>query len=431
LTVESEDCYRQGVSVEETSERGAAFQTHFLPYFQPAFRFLHSCVILKLLKNLSFALIACVSLQLVWPLAIVAQKKPAARSGHNTQPANDAKDHEIASQFAPVFRQGLGDKRRYDYITNFDFDGDWRGDNNWDNADNARFPLRAYVYYAVSETTTHFFIHYAVFHPRDYKGSGMGGLVLSEIMREGVRHGGRYDPTGLSAEAVLAHENDMEGCLVVAEKAGVDVKRARVVFVETLAHDRFLKYMPGIEGGHRSEFDVVRLEAGRPELYVEPKGHGVFAYDGGEKQTPSNGLLVYKFDGRADDPEKSSASEIGYALLPISTTLWPRALGGVNQTYGAAHQYGARSFNTAQTPARAAMRAKINLGNLGVAFRGKVGAPNAARPPWGWFDRGDRGQARGEWFFDPAVTIKRHFNPTDDFSVAYTHAPFLGVTRKL
>ncbi len=384
---------------------------------------------MKLIKFSHFAFIACVSLQLIRPTGIVAQQKPSAGAGGNSQPANVARDIEIASRFAPVFYQGLGDKRRHDYITNFDFDGDWRGDNNWDNADNARFPQKAYVYFAVSETPTHLFIHYAVFHPRDYKGSVGGDLVLSDIIREGVRRGGRYDPTGLSGGAVLAHENDMEGCLVVAEKDGADVKRARVVFVETLAHDRFLKYMPGAEGGHRSEFDVVSLEAGRPELYVEAKGHGVLAFDG-EKQRPSNGRLTYKFAGRADDPEKSSSDEIGYALLPISTTLWPRARGGVNQTFGAVYRYGARSFSATQTTAQAAKLRSVDLGDLGTAFRGDDGTPNAARPPWGWTDRGDRGGVRGEWFFDPAVTIKRHFRLADDFPVAYTHAPFLGVNRK-
>jgi hypothetical protein len=394
---------------------------------------------LKLHKILPLALLACVSPSLIRPCGVSAQKKPAARGGVsvNSQSAgNAARDREIASQFAPVFRQGVGDRRRFDYITNFDFDGDWRGDNNWDNADLARFPLRAYVYYAVSETPTHFFVHYAVFHPRDYKGTSGGGRVLAEIIREGKRRGGRYDPTGLSGEAVLAHENDMEGCLVVAAKAGGsdDARAARVVYVETLAHDRFLKYLPAhvaVEGGQKSAFAAVRLDEGRPELYVEAKGHGVFAFDGGEKQKPSNGMLTYKFTGRADDPDKSAAGEIGYALLPLSTTIWPRARGGVNQTFGAVYPYGARSFGAAQTTARAATRRNINLGTLGAAFRGGKGALNAARPPWGWIDRGDRGQARGEWFFDPAVTIKRHFKLTGDFSVAYTHAPFLGVNRKL
>ncbi|MDQ1557617.1 MAG: hypothetical protein QOD32_677 [Pyrinomonadaceae bacterium] len=390
---------------------------------------------MKLHKLLRLALLACVTLQLNSPCGVVAQKKPAAARavGKSQLAGNAARDREIASQFAPVFRQGVGDKRRLDYITNFDFDGDWRGDNNWDNADNARFPQRAYVYYAVSETQTHFFIHYAVFHPRDYKGSGAGGRVLTEIIREGKRRGGRYDPTGLSNEAVLAHENDMEGCLVVAAKSGADVRAARVVFVETLAHDRFLKYLPAtvaVEGG-KGAFDPVRLDEGRPVLYVEAKGHGVAAYDGGDKQTPSNGTLVYKFTGSADDPDKSAGDEVGYALLPISTTIWPRARGGVNQTFGVVYPYGARSISTAQTPSGALKRRNVNLGSLGSAFRGSKGAVNVARPPWGWIDRGDRGQARGEWFFDSAVTIKRHFKLADDFSVAYTHAPLLGVTRKL
>ena len=383
---------------------------------------------MKLLKTLQPALLACLLLQLACPPEIGAQKKPAARAGGNVKSAA-VRDREIASEFAPIFHQGLGDKRRYDYITNFDFDGDWRGDNNWHNADDARFPQRAYVYYAVSETPTHFFIHYAVFHPRDYKG-GAGGTLLSEIIREGARRGGRYDPTGLSADAVLAHENDMEGCLVVAAKAGGELKGARVVFVETVAHDRFLKYVPaGGEGGAR-EFEAVRLESGRPELYVEPKGHGVFAFHGEGKQTQSNGTLVYQFAGRADDPEKSPTDEIGYELLPISTTLWPRAQGGINETFGVTYPYGARSFSAAQTPAEAGKRRNINLGNLGAAFRGSKGADNAARPPWGWFDRSEGQHVRGEWFFDPAATIKRHFKLGENFSVVYTHAPFLGVSRK-
>ena len=86
-----------------------------------------------------------------------------------------AREREIAAAFAPTFYQALGDKPRSDYITNFDFDGDWRGDNNWEHTDDKNFPLRAYIYYSVSETQTHFLIHYAVFHPRDYKGGERKG----------------------------------------------------------------------------------------------------------------------------------------------------------------------------------------------------------------------------------------------------------------
>lgn len=387
-----------------------------------------------LIKKLLLAFLLCGCLHFIgMGRIVVAQNSTAARATSSTQRANAARDREIAAHFAPVFYQGLGDKRRHDYITNFDFDGDWRGDNNWDNADDERFPLRAFVYYAVSETSTHILIHYAVFHPRDYKGGSARGAVLSEIIREGVRRGGRYDPTGLSGEAVLAHENDMEGCLVVAAKTGADFKQARVAFVETLAHDRFLKYTSeavAVDERGRPAFDSVRLEGAHAELYVEPKGHGIVAYVGGEKQAQTNGTLVYRYAGRADDPDKSPQNTTGYDLLPLYTTIWPRARGGVNQTFGAAYKYGARAFGVAQTSSRA-QRRNVNLGTLGSAFRGLRGAPNMARPPWGWFDRNETGQARGAWFFDPAATVKRHFKLDDDFSVAYTHAPFLAVWRKL
>ncbi len=114
-------------------------------------------------------------------LSIISPRDAAALTPQNVR------DRQIASHFAPTFHQGLGDHRRADYVTNFDFDGDWRGDNNWTHADDPRFPLRAYVYYAVSETATHYFIHYALFHPRDYKGGGLRGPLLSEAIREVVR----------------------------------------------------------------------------------------------------------------------------------------------------------------------------------------------------------------------------------------------------
>ena len=351
-----------------------------------------------------------------------ARAQKAARPGA-------ARERQVAERFAPVFRQALGEHPRADYITNFDFDGDWRGDNNWKNTDDQRFRLRAYVYFAAAETATHFFVHYAIFHPRDYKGGSTAGPLLSDAIREGVRRGGRYDPTGLSAEAVLAHENDMEGCLVVAEKDGEDPARARVVAVETLAHDRFLKYAPeGVPSP--ASFQPLRLEGQSPVLFVEAKGHGVLAYDGGgDKQEARRGTVVYNFAGRAEDPEAVGKEKetVGYELVPLYDTLWRRALTGSKETFGLVTDYGTLSFETAGAK-RASKRAK-RLGRLGASFLGKFGAPNAARPPWGWFDRGERGRPRGEWFFDPAATARRHLGRGADFSTAYLHAPFLGLFR--
>ena len=379
------------------------------------------------------------ALLITTPFAGLAQskKKSAAKTTYGA--ASVARDRAIAAAFAPVFYQGLGDDSRSDFITNFNFDGDWRGDNNWANAADKRFPMLAYVYYAVSETPTHFLIHYAVFHPRDYKGGGTKGVLLSEAIREGARRGGQYDPTGLSAEAVLAHENDMEGCLVVALKSGGDdPSLARVVYVETLGHDRFQKY--AAEGVGASNFKRFESEGGRPVLYVEPKGHGISAYDGENPQRPTQdareegfgrmrNMLVYRYEGRAGDPSAGGfRGEVGYDLLPLYTTLWPRARRGANETFGVALDFGALSA-TAFAGGKASGR-QVKLGKLGAAFRGKVGAANAARPPWGWFDRTERDAPAGSWFFDPAATVKKDFKAGEEFSNAYTHAPFLGVFRR-
>jgi hypothetical protein len=343
--------------------------------------------------------------------------------------AGAARERQIAARFAPIFRQALGDHPRADYLTNFDFDGDWRGNNNWKNADDSRFRLRAYVYFAASETATHFYAQYAVFHPRDYKGGSTAGPLLSDAIREGVRRGGKYDPTGLSAEAVLAHENDMEGCLVVAAKDGEDPARARVVLAETLAHDRFLHYAP--EGASApASFGRVQLEGQSPLLFIEAKGHGIQAFDGGDKQEARRGTIVYTFTGRAEDPEAGGTerASVGYELVPLYDTLWRRALTGSKETFGEVADYGALSFEAAGA-AKQSKRTK-KMGRLGASFLGTFGAPNAARPPWGWFDRGERGRPRGEWFFDPAATAKRHLGRGSDFSTAYLNAPFLGIFRR-
>ena len=353
---------------------------------------------------------------------MLSHLRGAAFAQTTTQVA--ARDRQIAATFAPIFYQALGDSPRHDYITNFDFDGDWRGNNNWDNSANPRFPLKAYVYYLVSETATHFFIHYAVFHPRDYKGNGIGGRILNEAIREGVKRGGKYDPTGRAQEATLAHENDMEGCLVVARKEGNDLQKARVVFVETIAHNKFLKY--AAEGASTIDAEKLSVEGQRARLYIEPKGHGIKAFQEDEKDNSRKEILIYAFDARAGDPEKEHEGRVSYDLLSLSTTLWPRARRGTNETYGEQHNYGKMTISFVQKNGRTVERS-VNLGINGSAFLGGVGGHNMARPPWGWFDDRERDEPLGQWFFDPAKTIKRHFQLGENFPVAYLRQPLPGV----
>lgn len=346
--------------------------------------------------------------------------------------AGSDRDYQIAARFAPVFHQALGSSPRFDYITRVDFDDDWRGDNNWVNAADEGRRLGATVYFNVSESVTHYFIHYAVFHPRDYKGGSVRGVVLSQIIREGATRHGDYDPTGLAEAAVLAHENDMEGALVVVEKAAGLFGSTRVVYVETLAHNQFLQYP--VERrlfGRRDGRALVEDE--HPLLYIEPKGHGIEAFQGEDQLEGEAGTVVYRYTGEAAEPTGLSGSrvteEVGYDLVSMAETLWPFARDQYGELYGGVFDYGDWTVEVLNSDDRVVTR-EVTLGEIGSLFRGTVGGQNMARPPWGWYDQDEPDRRQGEWFLAPAETVKRHFGLDDDFSTTYLHHPVVEVFRE-
>ena len=212
--------------------------------------------------------------------------------------------------------------------------------------------------------------------------------------------------------------------LVVVAKNGGDIKRARTVFVETFRHDDFSPYLAGDQAP--KGFGVFTTDGQHALLYVEPKGHGIEAYSGDEKQTAKKEFLIYKFAGKAEDPDKSKSATVGYELLPIETTLWPKARPhqeDKNSTYATFHDYAELSISVVQPNGQVTTK-KIKVGEIGETFAGDSGGLNMARPPWAWFDKGHRGDPLGLWFFDPARIIKRDFKLPESFSTAYVHLPF-------
>jgi hypothetical protein len=338
-------------------------------------------------------------------------------------PSVAATEVQIAAKFAPVFHQALGSNPRADYITNFDFDGDWRGDNNWTNLDDPRFRLRAYIYYSVMETETHYFARYAVFHPRDYKGGERRGAIASRMLRQASRAASRFDPTGRLGEATLAHENDLEGALVVARKGGNGLQDARIEYVQTLKHNSFLTY--SVDGSN-SSFPTVQLEGDAAVLYVQPMGHGIEAFTGSDLQTAGKGFLVYRHTGVAEDADAIKTGDIGYELIPIASTLWPRSdpdHPDKKTMYGRVHYYGSVEM-TILAPNGEAIKRSIKVGRRGSSFRGRVGGRDMARPPWGWFDNRRRLDRLGRWYFDPARIVKKTVGAGGAFSTVYTKVPY-------
>lgn len=87
-------------------------------------------------------------------------------------PAHAATDLDLATHWAPIHYQDT-DSSDYDadYITAVDYDGEWNTLDNWEAQDDTLTRLTGTAYYSVVETSTHWFIGYSFYHPRDWEDS--------------------------------------------------------------------------------------------------------------------------------------------------------------------------------------------------------------------------------------------------------------------
>jgi hypothetical protein len=326
---------------------------------------------------------------------------------------------QYLERFAPVVRQDTandGDDGAKDWITAVDFDGDWILDNSWESqgerdGDRFRHAPRAVVYTGAIFTETHAFLTYAWFHPRDW-GKGWKenhGLrnVLGKVSFGKIPHS--------------AHENDLEGALLV-----VDLERQEVVVVETIFHRLFQKYWldPAVratgEGkGWNGQFRVD--EEGRPILMVESHGHGVEAWDGEPFPGKHDDGVVYFLGDEAGNPadyeevgetsrfeadRRGRVREVPYAMVSLEEEIWPRALARDGDMCG-------------------------DIGDLdgfletriGWNFKGDDYGKNEAHLPWAWTDE-TTDTGKGHLFLDPAGTVGGHFDFADEFSQVYVHHPY-------
>ncbi|HEX8864023.1 MAG TPA: hypothetical protein VF821_00065, partial [Lentzea sp.] len=159
-------------------------------------------------------------------------------------PAHAVSDDDLAFHWAPIHYQDT-DSSDYDadYLSTVDFDGDWNTLNNWENQTQLN-KLTGASYYSVVETSTHWFLVYSFFHPRDWDDEP--------------------DPFGTST-----HENDMEGVLLTVRKdSGFGQLEAAV----TVAHSDFYSYVPAgstFRNGAETIDGALLLQNGRPTTRQE------------------------------------------------------------------------------------------------------------------------------------------------------------------
>lgn len=277
----------------------------------------------------------------------------------------------LQKRFAPVIIQGC--HGRADYFTRFDFDGNWNGDDNWENFEKVS-ALPAVVYTSAIESKSHVFLTYSLFHPRDWL------------------------PVNLP---LVNHENDLEGVLVVVEKGA----EPRVQVVETFAHYNIYRYAadPAQAGG--KVHGQVRFEGEHPIVVVEAYKHGIHAYQ--EASLASAKGVIYRYKGVAGQPRGHDDKDVSYDFVTVESSFWAhRAEVGRDKAFAGTCTYA--------------------VGTFGSMLNGTKYANNRASPPWHWLDGSDKGLARGDWFFDPGLAMQVHYPAQKArFSREYMVHPFL------
>jgi hypothetical protein len=307
----------------------------------------------------------------------------------------------LVEHYAPFVAQETWFQPKSDFLARFDFDGDWHGDDNWEDADTGS--SQAYVHYAVMETETHWFLVYNFFHPRDYSDKCVVGTC---------------------------HENDNEGMILTVEKNSSQF--GRLLAMETLAHNNIYSHRADsrVQSAiHNLDGEVELYEGSHPVVFIEAGGHGVYGSLGDHSRFTlrsgefSGGTgVTYVFKGKAERPRLANDRLVGYELLPIWDNWWVRG----NSEEGRRERMFDEYYQYVPYGGRPTTRER----EIGGAFYGRMHSSNKARPFWGWFDTRTQKQkvvATGQWGLDPAYALSQNLRMPRPFSLNYVFNPYLGI----
>ncbi|MBM3764448.1 MAG: hypothetical protein FJW32_03565 [Acidobacteria bacterium] len=330
------------------------------------------------------------------PSRRIAEKQDFAKEPDNNR------YRRLAEHWAPFIAQESWWQPKADIPTRFDFDGDWAGDNNWDNADTGT--SQAYVYYAAVETSTHWFVHYNFFHPRDYSDNCVVGTC---------------------------HENDNEGIILTVRKDGSEFGRLEVM--ETLAHNNVYSFTNESKlrkGAHNIDGKIDLHDGHHPMVFIEAGGHGALSttsdhstYSASTRDFKTGTGMTFFYRGAADRAKHGDDRLIGYDLISIEDAWWARTKQNGGKTFDAEYVY--QPFG-----------GRPGAGTRYVgSFLGRKHGANKAKPFWGWHDeRTRRGKVlnTGQWALDPAYAVTKNLTWPADLPVDlnYTYNPYLGVAAE-
>jgi hypothetical protein len=291
---------------------------------------------------------------------LLARLAPPALDAHGTV-ALDAEAAGLVERWAPVFVQHVSTEHpERDRPLPIDFDGNWKATDNWSHLTPAARTQKAAVYASAILTSTHAYLTYTLFFPRDWQ--------------------------PFFCVPYACHDNDLEVLLLVVER-GKNGDADRLVLVETKAHH---DYVP-LRGA-----EVARAADHRPIIEVESQGHGMYALRRGDAPDGPYRLFVPAAAPTALEPAAAAPPD-RYELLSLHATLWQRR--DPDAQHGTLWRTG---------PADSLTYAGTREGRcghpLGVWMAGQE-YPGGVRPPWGLQAEG----ARGDWFLDPVLSVLRRY----------------------
>ena len=292
---------------------------------------------------------------------------------------------DLAYHHAPVHYQDVdrtgshGINGKADYITAYDFDGDLNAKNNWNNIANSSYKGNAVGYYSVVETTTHYFIIYAFFHPRDWT-----DVFFLYYFDE--------------------HENDLEGVLTIVKKDNSTYGKSQGIV--TVFHSDFYSYKAsdsGLTDGNENIDGTLTTQNDngitRFKTAAEAKGHGIKAHS---KLAPggSDYVVYYPSISTSEYPSDIYDRNVKYKLVDVFNAdgMWDQR------------------FNT-------------SLFSNAKSFQKSVGS-GTANAPWNWDDKDDgdaQGLLAGGLAYYPAHLVDQYFNNLGNFSKTYIYNPYLGI----
>ena len=305
----------------------------------------------------------------------------------------------LAEHYAPLVAQETWFQPKADFITRFDYDGDWRGDNNWDSLDQGT--SQAYVYYTTMETETHCFLIYNFFHPRDYSDKCIAGTC---------------------------HENDNEGLILTIRKDGSEYGYLQVM--ETLAHNNVYSYRrdKGVRDNvHNIDGELELYDGSHPVVFIESGGHGVYGSAGSHSRFSlkddifgTGTGVTYVFKGTAERPPRPDARSVGYELLSIYHHWWVRAQDDASAK--------GTMFDAYYSYSPLGGRPRVDYSQIAGSFLGRRFGSNKAKPFWGWHDERTQSKnilATGQWGLDPAYSVSRNLRMPQPHSLDYIRNPYL------